>query len=58
MDKILNDGVLKVSNENKIIWKDNPIARLKKGNDYLNPEIELIADDSLNEVSKIKLLIF
>ena len=58
VDKILNDGVLKVGNENKIIWKDNPIARLKKGNDYLNPEIELIADDSLNEVSKIKLVNF
>ena len=58
VDKILNDGVLKVSNQNKIIWKDNPIARLKKGNDYLNPEIELIADDSLNEVSKIKLVNF
>ena len=31
---------------------------LKKGNDYLSPEIEIIADDSLNEESKIKLLKF
>merc|ERR1711991_616154 len=34
---------------NKIIWKENPIARLKKGNDYLYPYVEIIADDSLNE---------
>merc|ERR1711991_1033139 len=34
------------NNENKIIWKHNPIARLKKGNDYLN------------EDSKTKLLSF
>ena len=44
--------------ENKIIWKNNPIARLKKGNDYLNPEIEIIADDSLNDESKSKLIKF
>ena len=29
--------------------------RLKKGNDYLNPEIEIIADESLNDESKNKL---
>ncbi len=58
VDKILEDKALNVSNENKIIWKDNPIARLKKGNDYLSPEIEIIADDSLNDESKIKLINF
>ena len=58
VDKILEDKALKVSNGNKIIWKDNPIARLKKGNDYLSPEIEIIADDSLNEESKMKLINF
>ena len=48
-----NDFVLKeiiLNSESKIIWKNNPIARLKKGNDYLNPEIEIIADESLNEI--------
>ena len=28
-------GEIEINNENKIIWKNNPIARLKKGNDYL-----------------------
>ena len=31
---------------------------IKKGNDYLNPEIDIIADDALNEESKLKLLKF
>ena len=52
VDKILEDKTLKISNRNKIIWRDNPIARLKKGNDYLSPEIETIADDSLTKSQK------
>ena len=31
---------------------------MKKGNDYLSPEIDIIADDSLVEDSKIKLISF
>ena len=38
--------------------ENNPIARLKKGSDYLKPEIDIIADDSLGEDSKSKLTIF
>ncbi len=45
-------------NSDKIIWRNNPIARLKKGNNYLNPEIDIIADESLNDVSKSKLIKF
>tara|TARA_Y100000591_G_scaffold256893_1_gene228930 strand:+ start:64 stop:2529 length:2466 start_codon:yes stop_codon:yes gene_type:complete len=58
VDSIINESKLEINNENKIIWKNNPIARLKKGNDYLNPEIDIIADDSLNRDSKIKLIKF
>ncbi len=58
IDEILRTGELRMSEENKIIWRDNPIARLKKGNDYLSPEIEIIADDSLNPESKTKLTNF
>jgi len=39
----------------KIIWKNNEIARLKKGNNYLNPEVTVLADDSLNDLTKVKL---
>ena len=56
--EIVTKADIKISNESKITWKNNPIARLKKGNDYLNPEIDVIADDSLPESSKSKLIIF
>jgi len=55
VDEILDKGEIKINNENKIIWKSYPIARLKKGNDYLNPEVDIICDDALNEESKSKL---
>ena len=47
-----------MNNENKIIWRNHSIARLKKGNDYLNPEIDIIADESLTIESKSKLNTF
>ncbi len=55
IENILNSGELAINKDNKIIWKNNPIARLKKGGNYLSPVIEIIADDSLNENSKLKL---
>jgi len=58
VDEILDKKEITINNQSKIIWKNHPIARLKKGNDYLNPEIDLIADDSLNEDSKVKLIKF
>ncbi len=58
VENILSSTDLSVNNENKIIWKNNPIARLKKGSNYLNPEFDIIADDSLDEASKLKLTNF
>ena len=55
VDEILSKSEITIDGQNKIIWKGNPIARLKKGSDYLNPEIDIIADESLNEESKSKL---
>ena len=58
VENILSSKDLSVNNENKIIWKNNPIARLKKGSNYLNPEFDIIADDSIDEKFKIKLTNF
>ena len=58
VDEILRTKEIKINDESKIIWKNHPIARLKKGNDYLNPDIDIIADESLNEDSKLKLIKF
>ena len=56
VEEILIKGEIKINHENKILWKDNPIAWLKKGNDYLNPEIDIIADEVINIESKTKLI--
>ena len=45
--RIIKDNNLSIDQENKIIWLDSPIAKIKKGEDYLNPEIEIIADEAL-----------
>ena len=53
VDEILTKGEISINNECEIIWKNNRIARLKKGNDYLSPEIDIIADDSLLRTQKL-----
>ena len=57
-NEIITKSEIDINDDDKIIWKENPIARLKKGNDYLNPYIEIIVDDSLNEETKSKLTFF
>ncbi len=58
VDEILLKREININNESKILWKNNPIAKLKKGNNYLCPEIDIIADDALNDDSKLKLISF
>ena len=58
VEEILTKAEVAVNSDSKIIWKGNPIARLKKGSDYLNPDIDIIADESLNQDSKNKLNLF
>ena len=50
-DIMLNKKLL-IGQVNKIIWNDYPIARINRGDDYLNPVIEIIADDSLDSIVK------
>jgi ATP-dependent RNA helicase SUPV3L1/SUV3 len=58
VNEILAKKEIEINSENKITWKNNPIAILKKGNNYLNPEIDIIADDSLREDSRLRLISF
>ena len=58
VDEILSKAEIEIDKESKIVWKGNPIARLKKGNNYLNPDIDIIADEAINELSKSKLISF
>ena len=55
---IIKDKDVWLDEKCKIIWKNNMIGRLKKGNNYLNPEIEILADDALDDLSKSKLETF
>ena len=55
VNKIIENKEITIDQNSKIIWKGNPIGRLKKGHDYLNPEIEVIADESIELESKLKL---
>jgi len=45
--QIMKKDNLSIDQENKITWLNNPIAKIKKGENYLNPELEIIADEAL-----------
>jgi len=44
---IIKEKNLSIDFENKIVWQNNPIAIIKKGENYLSPDIDVIADDAL-----------
>ena len=56
--EIVKNKEIEFSQNYKIIWKNYPIAKLRKGNNYLHPEIEIIADENLENSSKEELLNF
>ena len=47
VNNITKEKNLSIDLEDKIVWQNNPIARIKKGENYLTPQIEVIADDAL-----------
>ena len=55
--KIIQSEVLSLDDDYKIYWKDHPIAYLKAGKNYLNPKIELMTDEAIDQESKEKLMI-
>jgi len=55
---IMKDESLFIDQENKIIWLNNPIAKVKKGENYLIPEIEIIADEALPLENRKELELF
>jgi len=55
---IIDTGLIELNDDFKIYWNNFPIARLSKGNDYLNPNFELIVDDILESNQKLKLADF
>jgi len=55
---IIDTGLIDLKDNFKIYWNNSPIARLVTGRDYLNPNIELIVDEILEQDQKHKLIIF
>ena len=55
IQNIIDTGLIKLNNDFKIYWNKFPIAKLTPGNDYLNPNFELIVDDVLDHNQKQKL---
>ena len=53
--KIVESEVLSFNDDYKICWKDHPIAYLAPGKNYLNPKLELVVDDAIDQESKEKL---
>ena len=52
----IENAAIELKEDFKIFWKDNPIATIIPGKDYLNPKIKLLIDDSLDvdEQSELK----
>ena len=55
-DRIVKSETLKIEDDGKIYWMDNPIAIIKPGKNYLNPKVEVIVDESIGQDSKEKLI--
>ena len=56
--EIVNEKQIVFKDNYKIYWKDGPIAKIKKGKNYLYPEIEIIADEALDSQTKNELASF
>ena len=58
VEKIINEKDIFLDSSYKILWKNNPIAKIKRDKNYLSPEIEIIADEALDLDAKGNLLSF
>ena len=52
---IIDTGLIELKDDFKIYWNKFAIAKLTPGNDYLNPNFELIVDDILEHNQRKKL---
>ncbi len=55
IQSIIDTGLINLNEDFKIYWNDFSIAKLTTGNDYLNPNFDLIVDDIVEQNTKQKL---
>ncbi len=56
INQIINTGLIELKNDFKFYWKEFPIAKIIPGKDYLNPEIDLIIDEMVENSDRSKLI--
>ena len=57
INQIIETGLIEI-HDLKIVWNNFPISKIKKGKDYLSPDIELIVDDMIENNERNRLKIF
>ena len=55
INQIIDTKLIELKNDFKIYWNDYAIAKLIPGSDYLNPQIQLIIDEMIENDEKNKL---
>ena len=55
ISQIIETKLIKLEDDFKISWNNEPIAQLRPGSDYLNPKVDLIIDEMIENEDKIKL---
>ena len=55
MKQIIDTGLIELKDDFKIYWNEDPIAKLVAGSDYLNPKINLIIDEMIENDERNKL---
>tara|TARA_B100000035_G_scaffold307648_1_gene311237 strand:- start:188 stop:1225 length:1038 start_codon:yes stop_codon:yes gene_type:complete len=58
IQNIIDQGQIELKDDFKIYWNNFVISKLTPGNDYLNPNFELIVDDILDQEQRKKLSLF
>ncbi len=47
IQQIIDTGLIELKDDFKIYWRNDPIAKLIPGSDYLNPKIDLLIDEMI-----------
>ncbi len=55
VNQIAKEETFNIENDHKIYWKNNPIAYISRGINYLNPKLEILVDEAIDLESKKKL---
>tara|TARA_B100000900_G_scaffold63703_1_gene49133 strand:+ start:407 stop:2884 length:2478 start_codon:yes stop_codon:yes gene_type:complete len=58
IQSIINSGLVELNDDFKIYWNGASIAKLVSGKDYLNPGVDLLVDEMLEQDQRGKLINF